>query len=132
MTATAPMHVPGGKSPTLSRPSTSTLQTSAKISSASYLCTDTGQKQSIPTDEFLAGSTVEGAQFTIDENLLQLHLKEENFPYRILRCDVETDLEAGLQTYFELDVLDEHNKFMCDVCTAQRLEKRGIVLYSPH
>ena len=88
--------------------------------------------ESIAHNSSGTGTVIKGAQFTINEKLLQLHLKKEKFPYRILRCDVETDLEAGLQAYFELDVLDEHNKFMCDVCTAQRLEKRGIVLYSPH
>ena len=52
-------------------------------------------------------------------------VKGEKFPYRVLRCDVETDLEAGLQAYFELDVLDKDNKFMCDVCTSHRVEKKG-------
>ncbi|XP_065912947.1 ubiquitin carboxyl-terminal hydrolase 45-like isoform X2 [Dysidea avara] len=73
-------------------------------------------------------AVVKGAKFTTDEKQLQLHLKKEKFPYRVSRCNVETDLEAGLQAYFELDVLDEHNKFMCDVCTAERVEKQG---YSP-
>ncbi|XP_065912951.1 ubiquitin carboxyl-terminal hydrolase 45-like isoform X2 [Dysidea avara] len=67
----------------------------------------------------------EGAKFTTDEKLLQLHLKNEKLPYRVSRCDVETDLEAGLQAYFELDVLDENNKFMCDVCTALGVDEQG-------
>ena len=75
-------------------------------------------------------AAVKNAKFAAtDEKLLQLHLKKEKFPYRILRCNVETDLEAGLQTYFELDVLDEDNKFMCDVCTALRIEKQGKVIH---
>ena len=63
--------------------------------------------------------------FTTNEQKLQLHLKQHGFPYRVMRRNVETDLEAGLQQYFELDVLDENNKFICDTCTAQRTEKRG-------
>jgi len=70
-------------------------------------------------------AAVKGAKYTTDEKLLQLHLKKEKFPYRVLRCNVETDLEAGLQAHFELDVLDEDNKFMCDVCTSHRVEKQG-------
>lgn len=64
--------------------------------------------------------------FTTNEKQLQLYLKQNGFPYRVMRRNVETDLEAGLQSYFELDVLDESNKFMCDNCTARRMEKRGI------
>ena len=74
-------------------------------------------------------AAVKGDKFTTDEKLLQLHLKKEKFPYRVLRCDVETDLEAGLQAYFELDVLDKDNKFMCDVCTSHRVEKQGMFVY---
>jgi len=65
------------------------------------------------------------AEYTIDESLLQLHLKKENIPYRNLRSNVDTDLEAGLQAYFELDILDEHNKFMCDVCATTKTEEQG-------
>lgn len=63
--------------------------------------------------------------FTTNEKELQLYLKRERLPYRVMRRNVETDLEAGLQTYFELDVLDENNKFICDNCTAKRMEERG-------
>lgn len=68
--------------------------------------------------------------FATNEQRLQLHLKGKGNPYRIMRCNVETDLEAGLQTYFELDVLDESNKFICDNCTAKRMEERGIYFVS--
>lgn len=65
--------------------------------------------------------------FATNERHLQLYLKQNGFPYRMMRRNVETDLEAGLQAYFELDVLDENNKFMCDQCTANRMEKRGFL-----
>jgi len=70
-------------------------------------------------------AAVKDDKFATNEKLLQLHLKSQKFPYRTLRCDVETDLETGLQAYFELDVLDEDNKFICDVCTALRIEEQG-------
>lgn len=69
--------------------------------------------------------SVSQSEFTTNEQQLQVHLKQNNFPYRVMRRNVETDLEAGLQAYFELDVLDENNKFLCDKCTAERMEKRG-------
>lgn len=63
--------------------------------------------------------------FATNEKQLQLHLKQNGFLYRVIRRNVDTDLEAGLQAYFELDVLDDNNKFICDTCTAERMEKRG-------
>ena len=63
--------------------------------------------------------------FTTNEQKLQLYLKQHGFPYRVMRRNVGTDLEAGLQIYFELDVLDDNNKFICDTCTAERIEKQG-------
>jgi len=65
--------------------------------------------------------------FATNEQQLQLYLKQNGLPYRVMRRNVETDLEAGLQAYFELDVLDEKNKFMCDRCTVERMEKRGFI-----
>ena len=66
--------------------------------------------------------------FTANEQKLQLYLKQHGLPYRVMRHNVGTDLEAGLQIYFELDVLDDNNKFICDKCTAERIEKQGIVI----
>ena len=63
--------------------------------------------------------------YATNEKQLQLHLKQNGFLYRVIRRNVDTDLEAGLQAYFELDVLDDNNKFICDKCTAERMEKRG-------
>lgn len=63
--------------------------------------------------------------FTTNEQKLQLYLKQHGLPYRVMRRNVGTDLEAGLQIYFELDVLDDNNKFICDTCTAERIEKQG-------
>ena len=78
----------------------------------------------LPTD--VASETgIDIGNFSTNEQKLQLYLKRNNFPYRVMRCDAETDLEAGLQAYFELDVLDDNNKFICDTCTAKRIEKQG-------
>ena len=77
-------------------------------------------------DMLLASETsIDISNFATNEQKLQLYLKQNNLPYRVMRCDAETDLEAGLQAYFELDVLDDNNKFICDTCTAKRIEKQG-------
>ena len=70
--------------------------------------------------------SINNGDFASNEQKLQLYLKQNGLPYRVMRRNVETDLEAGLQIYFELDVLDENNKFICDKCTAERMEKQGI------
>jgi len=107
--------------PEITAPSNSTYVGDKVASSSSMVVSEAS---------YHAGTAaVKNAKFATDEKLLQIHLKKEKFPYRILRCNVETDLEAGLQAYFELDVLDEDNKFMCDVCTALRIEEQGEAMH---
>ena len=77
------------------------------------------------SDAETVSQSISIGDFATNEQKLQLYLKRHNLPYRVMRRNVGTDLEAGLQIYFELDVLDDNNKFICDKCTTERIEKQG-------
>lgn len=82
-------------------------------------------KSSTTTSNVSESVSQYNGDFATNEQQLQLYLKQKRLCYRMIRRNVDTDLEAGLQLYFELDVLDDNNKFICDKCTAKRVEERG-------
>ena len=79
-------------------------------------------------------NTIECGLMVNDKSALQNHLERNGFKClnKTSQNKFTTDLEHSLLMYTDLDVLDEDNKFICQMCTERNKSKAKIIIKAMH